>query len=86
MPLQRPQSSFCEVSEAGSPEAVPEEGAAADGWSPFFPSSLPPPEEPLPQPATSNAAAAAAVHRAKRVMNFPLARGPPDVADHMRPW
>jgi hypothetical protein len=84
LPLQRPQSSFCEVSEAGRPEAVPEEGAAADGVSLFFPSSVPSLDEPPPQPATSNAAAAAAVHRAKRVMSFPLARDPLEVADHMQ--
>ncbi|GGN78651.1 hypothetical protein GCM10011579_062060 [Streptomyces albiflavescens] len=72
------------MSEAGRPEVVPEEGAAAEDVSLFFPSSVPSPDEPLLQPATSNAAAVAAVHRAKRVISFPLARDPLEVADHMQ--
>jgi hypothetical protein len=69
--LHLPQSSFCEVSEAGSPGMVTEDDAGPVGLpaSSFF--SFPPSSPDELQPATSNVAAARAVHRAIRAMNFP---------------
>src|SRR3954464_13508603 len=67
--LQRSQSSFCEVSAAGSAFAPVLVGLALPERSP----PAPPPDEPPLQPAASSAAAAVtAAHRTKRPIPVPL--------------